>query len=59
MLSYLPFVNYHCIVVFIILDVATTTVIKPSSVLDFIKDRFQPPNPNCIDWDKVTIFQNA
>lgn len=35
------------------LDIATTTTFKPSSVLDFIRERFQPPNPSCIDWDKV------
>eukprot|EP00250_Pteridium_aquilinum_P017282 c23547_g3_i1 orf=275-2986(+) len=35
------------------LDIATTTVIKAGPVLDFIRERFQPPNPNCIDWDKV------
>ncbi|KAH7290287.1 hypothetical protein KP509_30G040900 [Ceratopteris richardii] len=35
------------------LDIATTTVIKDCNVLDFIKDRFQPPNPHSIDWDKV------
>ncbi|MCO5608592.1 hypothetical protein L7F22_062805 [Adiantum nelumboides] len=35
------------------LDIATTTVIKASNVLDFVKERFQPANPSCIDWDKV------
>ncbi|KAI5077233.1 hypothetical protein GOP47_0007057 [Adiantum capillus-veneris] len=35
------------------LDIATTTIIKASKVVDFIKERFQPANPSCIDWDKV------
>ena len=37
-------------------DTATTTVIKPSSVLEFIKARFDPQSPSHIDWDKVVLI---
>lgn len=35
-------------------DIATTTVLKPSSILDFVRERFNGRN---VDWDKVTSIE--
>lgn len=35
------------------LDLAATTVIKPSSVIEFIQKHFNQENLSSIDWDKV------
>ncbi|KAH7331678.1 hypothetical protein KP509_20G046100 [Ceratopteris richardii] len=40
-------------------DIDTRTLIKDCNVLNFIKDCFQPSNPNSIDWDKVCFMLNC
>ena len=47
--------NCLCSYSYMYTDTATTTVLKPVSVLEFIKSRFNPQSPKHIDWDKVLI----